>query len=114
MNSQRLMRKLTRREFLQATAAATAMSMGGPLAHAQSGPWGQRPPSEVDVVNFVVWSYGRIYEDIAAKFTEDWKVPVEPTISPSGQHEAKFTTMFAGGETIDVAVSQPAFFAGLV
>jgi multiple sugar transport system substrate-binding protein len=109
---------ISRREFLSTTAAATGgLAASGMLpdwALAQTEPWSVRPSTEVDEVNFVVWSYGRIYEEIAAKFEADWGVPVNPTISPYPEHETKFSTMIAGGELVDVGVSQPGFMASLI
>lgn len=114
----KLGREFSRRQFLAKSGAAAGVAAASGMmpnwAFAQEGAYALRPDSEVDEVNFVVWAYGRIYEEIAAKFEEDWGVPVNPTISPYPQHETKFWTMIAGGEAVDVGVSQPGFMASLI
>ena len=107
-----------RRDFmLGAAAAGTALGAGLPWPHgaqAAEGPWAERPSSDVDQLNFVVWTYGDIYTKIAAKFEEDWGVPVESTISSFNDHPTKLITMFAGGETIDVSQSSPFSFPNFI
>ena len=98
---------LARRNFLQALAATAAAGSGmlPSLAFAE-GAYADRPASNVDKVNLVVWQYGNIYEKVAAKFEADWGVPVEKIIEPNIEPQiAKLTTMFAAGEDIDVFVS---------
>ena len=56
----------SRRGFLRTSAGAAALAgLGGlglpRLGLAQDGPWSVRPESEVDRLNFVVWTYGDIY-----------------------------------------------------
>jgi hypothetical protein len=112
-----------RRDFLRSTAGAAALGgLGGltgglglpRLGHAQEGPWAVRPESEVDRLNFVVWTYGDIYSQISQKFEEDWGVPVDSTISSFNDHPTKLITMFAGGETIDVSQSSPFSFPNFI
>src|SRR5262249_20367513 len=69
---------------------------------------------KVDRVNFVVWTYGDIYTKIAKRFTDDWGVQVESTISAFNDHPAKLMTMYAGSETIDVSQSSPFSFPNFI
>jgi multiple sugar transport system substrate-binding protein len=109
-----------RRDFLRSTAGAAVLGgLGGGLGlprlgRAQEGPWAVRPESEVDRLNFVVWTYGDIYSQISQKFQEDWGVPVDSTISSFNDHPTKLITMFAGGETIDVSQSSPFSFPNFI
>ncbi|WBU60895.1 extracellular solute-binding protein [Paracoccus albus] len=99
---------LARRHFLGAAAAAAALGAGlvPRGAFAQEGAWSLRPGSEVDRINFVVWQFGNIYDEIAAQFEADWGVPVEKIIEPNIDPQiAKLTSMYAAGEDIDVLVS---------
>lgn len=109
---------LSRRRFLQSSAGAAALaSLGLPpeLARAAAqGPWSERPGSEVDLLNFVVWTYGDIYSKISEQFEKDWGVPVDSTISSFNDHPTKLVTMFAGGETIDVSQSSPFSFPNFI
>jgi multiple sugar transport system substrate-binding protein len=108
---------LSRRTLLRSTAAAGALAAAGglPLARdAQAAYWDERPKSRVDKVNFVVWTYGDIYTKISQKFEQDWGVKVESTISSFNDHPTKLTTMFAGGEKIDVSQSSPFSFPAFV
>lgn len=98
---------MARRNFLKALAAVGAAGAGmlPKMALAQDA-YAARPESDVDQINLVVWQYGNIYEEIAAKFEEDWGVSVEKIIEPNIEPQiAKLTTMFAAGEDIDVFVS---------
>lgn len=109
---------LDRRGFLGLGAGALAAAAAGfhdpRRAFAQAGPWSIPPSTKVDEVNFVVWTYGDIYTKIAKKFTDDWGVKVNGTISAFNDHPTKLMTMFAGGETIDVSQSSPFSFANFV
>jgi multiple sugar transport system substrate-binding protein len=109
----------SRRELLRTSASAGAlMGLGGlglpRFGLAQEGPWAVRPESEVDEVNFVVWTYGDIYTKISEEFERDWGVPVESTISSFNDHPTKLVTMFASGETIDVSQSSPFSFPNFI
>jgi len=97
---------ISRRDLLKTSGATLALATVGGGA-ARAAPWADRPPGNVDKLNFVVWSYGDIYSKISKKFTEDWGVPVDSTISPYNDHPTKLMTMYAGGETIDVSQSSP-------
>lgn len=110
---------LSRRSLLSAGAglgAAAGLSrLGVPgAALAAEGPWAQAPSSSVDQLNFVVWTYGDIYTQIAQKFEQDWGVPVDSTISSFNDHPTKLITMYAGGETIDVSQSSPFSFPNFI
>src|SRR5688500_12282554 len=70
-----------RRQFLT-TAAATALLPRTGFAQ-QAGPWSQRPSGNPGSVNFVVWQYGKIYEQIAKQFEDDWAVKVQQIIEPN-------------------------------
>jgi phosphodiesterase/alkaline phosphatase D-like protein len=54
---------LSRRRFVQGAAAAGLLSPRALLA--QSTPWAQRPSGNPQRLTFVVWQYGKIYEQIA-------------------------------------------------
>lgn len=107
--------QLTRRTVLKSAAAAgTALGMGQfPLSAlaGPSGPWSERPKNSVEQLNFAVWSYGKIYDEISAKFTADWSIPLEPIVSPYNQHEAKLATVLASGDSLDVGLSNSPTFA---
>ena len=107
---------LGRRRALGAAAAAAGLGAIGPagaLAQA-AGPWATAPRGKVDKVNFVVWTYGDIYTQIARRFEADWGTKVESTISSFNDHPTKLTTMFAAGEKIDVSQSSPFSFPNFV
>ncbi|MEZ5864300.1 MAG: extracellular solute-binding protein [Geminicoccaceae bacterium] len=76
--------------------------------------WADRPPSDVDLLNFVVWTYGDIYSQLATRFEDDWGVPVESVISSFNDHPAKLMTMFASGDYIDVSQSSPFSFPNFI
>lgn len=110
---------LSRRRFLEGSASAAAMagSLGAGLrpGFADSHePWAMPPDSEVDQLNFVVWTYGDIYSKISEQFEADWGVPVDSTISSFNDHPTKLVTMFASGETIDVSQSSPFSFPNFI
>jgi ABC-type glycerol-3-phosphate transport system substrate-binding protein len=111
---------LNRRRFLQTSAGAAALAgVPGLLSWPQlglgaDGPWAERPASEVDQLNFVVWTYGDIYSKISEKFKQDWGVTVDSTISSFNDHPTKLMSMFAGGETIDVSQSSPFSFPNFI
>ena len=76
--------------------------MPGPLA-AQGGPWAQRPAGTPQKLTFVVWQYGKIYEQIAKQFEDDWGVKLNQIIEPNVEPQvAKLTTMFGAGDEVDV------------
>jgi len=103
--------KFGRRELLTASLAAATLPR---WANAAGTPWAEQPAGKVDKLNFVVWTYGDIYTKISKKFTDDWGVPVDSTISAFNDHPTKLMTMFAGGETIDVSQSSPFSFPNFI
>jgi len=108
---------LARRDLLRSLAAAAALGAGGGAScrgWAASPPWADAPTSKVDRLNFVVWTYGDIYTKISKKFTDDWGISVDSTISSFNDHPTKLMTMFAGGETIDVSQSSPFSFPSFI
>lgn len=119
-NARRQAGSINRRQFLQSSAGAAALaSMSGLWSWprqgvAADGPWAERPASEVDQVNFVVWTYGDIYTQLSQQFTADWGVEVDATISSFNDHPAKLMSMYAGGETIDVSQSSPFSFPNFI
>src|SRR5580698_5520116 len=111
--------ELSRRRVLAGAAGLGAASLGAMgatgAAYGQSaGPWSVAPKSKVDKLNFVVWTYGDIYTQIAKRFETDWGVKVDSTISSFNDHPTKLATMFAAGEKIDVSQSSPFSFPNFV
>src|SRR5271170_3814720 len=101
-------RAFGRRRLLKSTGAALGVAaLGGAARRAFGAAWTDRPSSQVEKLNFVVWTYGDIYTKISQKFTADWGVAVDSTISSFNDHPPKLMTMYAGGETIDVSQSSP-------
>lgn len=107
---------LGRRDLLRSLGAAAALgALGTPRrSWAAGGPWAEAPAGKVDRLNFVVWTYGDIYTKISKKFTDDWGVPVDSTISSFNDHPTKLMTMYAGSETIDVSQSSPFSFPNFI
>ncbi|MBM3524594.1 MAG: extracellular solute-binding protein, partial [Alphaproteobacteria bacterium] len=108
---------LGRRGMLAGAAAGAGLSALGPMGSAfgqAAGPWSQAPRSKVDKLNFVVWTYGDIYTQIARRFDADWGVKVDGTISSFNDHPTKLATMFAAGEKIDVSQSSPFSFPNFI
>jgi len=105
----------SRRQFIGTTAAAAGASLTPGLARAQGGPWAQRPPGTPGSVTFVVWQYGKIYEQIAKQFEDDWSVKVNQIIEPNVEPQvAKLTTMFAAGDAVDVSQSPMQYLANYI
>src|SRR4029453_3505387 len=80
MPTTRSHRGWSRRELIGTAAAAAGATLAPGLARAQGGPWAQRPPGTPGSVTFVVWQYGKIYEQIARQFEDDWGVKVNQII----------------------------------
>jgi multiple sugar transport system substrate-binding protein len=100
----------SRRRFVQGTAAAGLLSPGTLLA--QPAPWAQRPAGNPSRLTFVVWQYGKIYEQIAKQFEDDWGVKLNQIIEPNVEPQvAKLTTMFAAGDEVDVSLSPIQYLA---
>src|SRR4030095_5742493 len=105
----------SRRQFIGTTAAAAGASLTPGLARAQGGPWAQRPSGAPGSVTFVVWQYGKIYEQIAKQFEDDWSVKVNQIIEPNVEPQvAKLTTMFAAGDAVDVSQSPMQYLANYI
>ena len=95
-----------RRHFIAAAAADAGAAALPRATHAQGGPWGQRPPGNPARVTFVVWQYGKIYEQISKQFEDDWGVKVNQIIEPNVEPQvAKLTAMYAASEPVDVSQS---------
>jgi ABC-type glycerol-3-phosphate transport system substrate-binding protein len=104
---------LSRRRFVQGAAAAGLLS---PKAlFAQPTPWAQRPSGNPQRLTFVVWQYGKIYEQIAKQFEDDWGVKLNQIIEPNVEPQvAKLTTMFAAGDEVDVSLSPVQYLASYI
>src|SRR4029453_8733567 len=115
MNSAESPRAGSRRQFIGTAAAAAGMGLVPLTAGAQAGPWAQRPPGAPGSVTFVVWQYGKIYEQIAKQFEDDWSVKVSQIIEPNVEPQvAKLTTMFAAGDAVDVSQSPMQYLANYI
>lgn len=97
----------SRRQFMGTAAAATGAGLLPRGAGAQApGPWAQRPPGTPPRVTFVVWQYGKIYEQISKQFEDDWGVKVNQVIEPNVEPQvAKLTAMYAANEPVEVSQS---------
>lgn len=105
----------SRRQFLGTTAAAAGAGLLPRAAGAQAGPWAQRPPGTADRVTFVVWQYGKIYEQISKQFEDDWGVKVNQVIEPNVEPQvAKLTAMYAANEPVDVSQSPIQYLASYI
>jgi multiple sugar transport system substrate-binding protein len=106
MSSESHARPWSRRRFLGTAAAMAGASCVPQRVAAQGGPWAARPAGNPGKVTFVVWQYGKIYEQISRQFEEDWGVKVNQIIEPNVEPQvAKLTAMHAAGEPIDVSQS---------
>ena len=107
---------LQRRQFLQTSALAAGMGMMPAWAFGgKSGPWSVRPASNVDSVTFVVWQYGKIYQQISKQFEQDWGVKVNPIIEPNVEPQvAKLTAMYAAGDNVAVSQSPIQYLASYI
>ena len=107
--------RLDRRQFLRASAAAAGLSMMPNPLGAQAAPWAARPAGSPPDVTFVVWQYGKIYEQIAKQFEQDWSVKVNQIIEPNVEPQvAKLTAMYAAGDTVDVSQSPMQYLASYI
>jgi hypothetical protein len=74
---------LNRRRFVQGAATAAAGLLRPHPLTAQGGPWAQRPAGNPQKLTFVVWQYGKIYEQIAKQFEDDWGIKLNQIIEPN-------------------------------
>src|SRR5712691_8830129 len=107
--------RLDRRQFLRTSAAAAGVAMmPGPLG-AQATLWATRPAGNPASVTFVVWQYGKIYEQIAKQFEQDWSIKVNQVIEPNVEPQvAKLTAMYAAGDAVDVSLSPMQYLASYI
>src|SRR5262249_871284 len=104
----------TRRQFITTATAAAGAGLTPGLARPQS-PWAQRPSATASSLTFVVWQYGKIYEQIAKQFEDDWGVKLNQIIEPNVEPQvAKLTTMFAAGDQVDVSQSPMQYLASYI
>jgi len=99
--------RIGRRRFVQGGAAAAGLGLL-PRALAAQGaePWAVRPTGTPSQVTFVVWQYGKIYEQIGKQFEQDWNVKLSQIIEPNVEPQvAKLTAMYAAGDAVDVSQS---------
>src|SRR5947209_18639086 len=115
MASARATGQWSRRQLLASAVAAAGAGALPRAARAQAGPWAQRPPGNPGSVTFVVWQYGKIYEQIARQFEDDWGVKVNQVIEPNVEPQvAKLTAMYAAGDTVDVSQSPMQYLANYI
>src|SRR5437870_987907 len=107
---------LDRRRFVQGVAAVAAGAALSPrILGAQGAPWAQRPPGNPQKLTFVVWQYGKIYEQIAKQFEDDWGIKLNQIIEPNVEPQvAKLTTMFGAGDEVDVSLSPIQYLASYI
>ena len=105
---------ITRRTFLHGSAAAAGAGVLPRQLFAQT-PWGTRPAGNPSSLTFVVWQYGKIYEQIAKQFEADWSVKLNQIIEPNVEPQvAKLTAMFAANEPVDVSLSPMQYLASYI
>ena len=76
---------------------------------------GSAPRRQPAKLTFVVWQYGKIYEQIAKQFEDDWGVKLNQIIEPNVEPQvAKLTTMFAAGDEVDVSLSPVQYLASYI
>ena len=74
------------------------------IAAQAAGPWATRPAGNPPPLTFVVWQYGKIYEQIGKQFEQDWSVKLNQIIEPNVEPQvAKLTAMYAAGDPVDVS-----------
>jgi len=96
-----------RRRFVRGAVTAAGLGLLPRSLGAQAaGPWAARPPGNPQALTFVVWQYGKIYEQIGKQFEQDWSVKLNQIIEPNVEPQvAKLTAMYAAGDTVDVSQS---------
>jgi ABC-type glycerol-3-phosphate transport system substrate-binding protein len=105
----------SRRQFVGTSLGAAGATLLPRIAGAQGTPWAQRPPGTPGKLTFVVWQYGKIYEQISKQFEDDWAVKVNQIIEPNVEPQvAKLTAMFAANEPVDVSLSPMQYLASYI
>jgi len=96
---------IARRRFVQGSVAAATLGMVPRSVAAQAaGPWATRPAGNPPPLTFVVWQYGKIYDQIGKQFEQDWSVKLNQIIEPNVEPQvAKLTAMYAAGDPVDVS-----------
>src|SRR5262245_64026908 len=99
--------EIARRRFVQGGVAAAGLALLPRALSAQTaGPWAARPPGNPQALTFVVWQYGKIYEQIGKQFEQDWSLKLNQIIEPNvGPQVAKLAAMYAAGDPVDVSQS---------
>src|SRR2546423_6696233 len=106
---------IPRRTFLHTGAAAAGAAILPRQLLAQGAPWAQRPAGNPQSLTFVVWQYGKIYEQIARQFEQDWSVKLNQIIEPNVEPQvAKLTAMYAAGDPVDVSLSPMQYLASYI
>ncbi len=92
---------------MQGAVAAAGLSLSPrSLAAQAAGPWATRPAGNPQQLTFVVWQYGKIYDQIGKQFEQDWNVKLQQIIEPNVEPQvAKLTAMYAAGDSVDVSQS---------
>jgi ABC-type glycerol-3-phosphate transport system substrate-binding protein len=105
-----------RRRFVQGSAAVAGAALLPRAVTAQTpGPWAARPAGNPAQVTFVVWQYGKIYEQISRQFEQDWSVKVSQIIEPNVEPQvAKLTAMYAAGEPVEVSQSPMQYLSSYI
>ena len=76
-----------RRRFVQGSMAAASLGLLPRSLGAQvAGPWSARPAGNPASLTFVVWQYGKIYDQIGKQFEQDWNVKLNQIIDLFGHH----------------------------
>ena len=108
------MASLARRTFLHTTAVAAGAAMFPRRLLAQT-PWATRPTGNPPSLTFVVWQYGKIYEQISRQFEAEWGVKLNQIIEPNVEPMvAKLTAMYAANEPVDVSLSPMQYLASFI
>ena len=109
------MATIGRRTFLHTAAAAAGAATLPRQLLAQGAPWAARPAGNPASLTFVVWQYGKIYEQISKQFEQDWSVKLNQIIEPNVEPMvAKLTTMYAAGDPVDVSLSPMQYLASFI
>ncbi len=109
------MATIGRRTFLHTTTAAAGAVMLPRQLLAQPAPWATRPAGTPSNLTFVVWQYGKIYEQISKQFEQDWSVKLTQIIEPNVEPMvAKLTAMYAAGDPVDVSLSPMQYLSSFI